>query len=229
MGITATDFMPPAYDDVIAGFGIDMAGCAADCAESQHDRIGQALHRLVQSWRLHAPHLRFLLEMMGVMQDRKRTLNHQLRIMDPATGPAALDECQAASYGAASYAGCVALLLSGLLLRFRDDLGVGWPAWNTTAPLYRGHSFGQIIAAAANGFRHDDEWAPARPAKPQQYAIRQRLATVLGGQHQSTPEPGRCPEVLDLLGGGRGFDGLTENLFAFARNVAAHAQAALPG
>ena len=29
MDVDAANFMPPAYEDVIAGFGIDLAGCAA--------------------------------------------------------------------------------------------------------------------------------------------------------------------------------------------------------
>ena len=131
------------------------------------------------------------------------------------------DEQGAADFGFATYGGCLVLLLSGSLLRFKDDIDATGDDWTKAAPLFNGCSFGQIIVAAANGFRHDDEWAKMRPSKPKQKVSQDILIKALQGNrvaHWHTP--GRCAEVLQMLSRGGDFDCLTADLFAFAHNLA---------
>jgi hypothetical protein len=61
------------------------------------------------------------------------------------------------------------------------------------APLFSGHSFGQVIVAAANGFQHGDEWTKNRPAKPRQKASQDILIQARQG-YPDSPErtSGRC-------------------------------------
>jgi hypothetical protein len=210
------------------------------------DTVHNALFRLVQAWRFNAPHLRFLFELTTSMLDRRKSLDDktnrvgedQRARFDITTYPAndsefitafhqVIDEQGAAEYGFATYGGCVVLLLSGSLLRFKNDVDATADDWNKAAPLFDGCSFGQVIVAAANGFRHDDEWAKTRPSTPQQGASQQILAKALPSNSMGHERaPGRCPEVLDMLSGGGDFDHLTANFFAFAHYVAFRCQAA---
>jgi hypothetical protein len=113
------------------------------------------------------------------------------------------------------------MLLSGSLLRFKDDIDAIQDDWRRAAPLFNECSFGQVIVAAANGFRHDDEWAKTRPSKPQQRASQDILIRALQRDPTSLERtPGRCAEVLNMLSHGGDFGHLTANLFAFAHNVA---------
>jgi hypothetical protein len=57
--------------------------------------------------------------------------------------------------GAATYGGCVVLVLGGALLRLRNDLDAE-REWNATEPSFNSCSLGAIVVASANGFRHAD-------------------------------------------------------------------------
>jgi hypothetical protein len=250
---TAPGYTPPSYEHVLDTYGLDILKGGADFSIEDGDlaltkdgdiKLGDTVHsalfRLVQAWRLNAPHLRFLFEMMALMQTRRSELDDKMNELgkkqstrfDISNYPASdaefitsfhdvIDEQGAAEYGFATYAGCVVLLLSGSLLRFKNDIDSTSDDWVKTAPLFGGYSFGQIIVAAANGFRHDDEWAKTRSSTPQQRASQEILTKALPSSlvpHERAP--GRCPEVLDTLSEEKGFDRLTANLFAFAHNVA---------
>lgn len=255
----APGYTPPSYEHVLETYGLDILKGGADFSIENGDlaltkdgdiKLGDTVHnalfRLVQAWRLNAPHLRFLFGMMISMQSRRRRLNDKMNEVGekqnarfdiskyPASDPEfitmfhdVIDEQSAAEYGFATYAGCVVLLLSGSLLRFKNDIDATGDDWTKAPPLYGGYSFGQIIVAAANGFRHDDEWAKTRPSTPQQKASQEILAKALPCTtvlHDRAP--GRCPEVLDMASQEGDFDRLTANLFAFAHNVALHRRAA---
>ena len=209
------------------------------------DTAYNALFRLVQEVRLSTPHLRFLFNLVASLQRNRKVLDDRMDAIgeekrqrfdiktflqpDPVFLDgfhATVDEMGTADYGFATYGGCVALLLAGSLLRFKDDLGAKGDDWNKAAPLFGGWSFGQVIVAAANGFRHDDEWSKTRPPTPQQKASQDVLSTSLSGRTPPKERaPGRCDEVLALLSQGRGFEGLATNLFSFAHNVAVRIRA----
>jgi hypothetical protein len=114
-------------------------------------------------------------------------------------------------------------VLSQLLDTFRTDLDVSWDKWNAGEPSVHGCSVGQIITAAANSFRHADEWKRARFAK--RYTKEQRrsmnvLNSVLGISFEvrhADEEP--CELVCDLLSAGD-FVQLARNVLTFANNLA---------
>jgi hypothetical protein len=252
-------YVPPSYEHVVQTYGLDILKGGADFSVENGDlaltkdgdiKLGDTVHsalfRLVQAWRLNAPHLRFLFGMVTTMQTRRRSLDNKMSEIgekqrarfDIRTFPASdeefitsfhgvIDEQNAAEYGFSTYAGCVVLLLSGALLRFKNDIDATADDWTKAAPLFGGHSLGQIIVASANGFRHDDEWAKTRPSTPQQKASQEILTKALPSTtvpHERAP--GRCPEVLDMLSQGGNFEKLNTNLFTFAHHIALRRRAA---
>ena len=117
--------------------------------------------------------------------------------------------------------GSVILLLSSTLQRFQEDSAAGAEEWNLAAPLFGGHSVGQVIVAAANGVRHDDEWAKTRVAKPIQRRSQDILSKALpSASVRRRLAPGLAIEVLDTLSSGGSFEKLNENMFTFAHGVA---------
>jgi hypothetical protein len=237
---------PPAYEDVLETYHLDMLKGGADLSVTDTgdiastkdgdrklgDSAHNALFRLVQGWRYKAPHLRYLFDLIPVMKAREAALTAKRDNAAAATSasfePEAIaafqqigDEQGAAGHGASTYAGCVVLLLSGALLRFKDDAEATADEWNKSAPLFNGCSFGQVIVAAANGVRHDDEWAKTRTATAQQKVSQEILAKALAATLINRRlAPGLAVEVIDMLGVGGSFEKLSENLFAFAHNVA---------
>lgn len=74
------------------------------------------------------------------------------------------DEQGIAEFGLATYGGCLVFLLRSSLQRFKVDIDATQDEWTKASPLFNGCSLGQVIVAAANGFRHEDELATARPS-----------------------------------------------------------------
>jgi len=193
------------------------------------DTAHNALFRFTQAWRLNSQHLHFLFGLIGSMRDRRTSLDgelNQIVFSKGAAEPGATfhrirDEQRAAEYGSDTYAGCVILLLSGLLLRFRDDAEATVSDWTNAGPQFGGCSVGQLIVASANGFRHDDEWSKTRVPTPQQQTSQNILSKALGSMPVLRYEaPGRCPEVLDMLSKNGDFDALGEKIFSFAHEIA---------
>lgn len=205
------------------------------------DTVYNGLFRLVQAWRYNVPHLRFLFESAEYMRVYRTGLDDKLNkaaevrmagfdlLIFPGADSdankafwAVADEQGVAEYGRATYGGCLVLLLSNSLQRFKDDIDATAEEWAKAAPLFNGCSVGQVLVAAANGFRHEDEWAKTRTSTPKQKASQNILAKALAGhQHQSICRtPGRSAEILDLLSRGGDFDRLAANVFAFVHNVA---------
>jgi hypothetical protein len=194
------------------------------------DAAYNGLFRLVETWRYNAAHLRYLFDTTNRMIAWRNDLAERADAIGPtsardfsqfaATLGAILEDQRVAVFGALTYSGCLMLVLSGALLRLKDDLGATAGEWKTTGPLFNSHSVGAILVASANGFRHADEWAKTRPPTE-----RQRLSQdVLDGVWGSCPlpeetSPGRCVEVLRLLASG-GFEPLAFNILTFAHTLA---------
>lgn len=187
------------------------------------------LFRLVETWRYNAGHLRYLFDTMASMIAWRAALDERVNAIDPAsarqcsefaaTYGAILEDQRVAEFGANTYSGCLMIVLSGALLRLKDDLGATADEWETTGRLFNSRSVGLIIAASANGFRHADEWAKTLPPTKRQRASQDVLNCVLGSC--PLPEeisPGRCVEVLRLLG--VEFEALASNIFIFAHSLA---------
>jgi hypothetical protein len=102
------------------------------------------------------------------------------------------------------------IVLSGALLRFKDDIDAKGE-WNKTEPSFNTHSAGAIIVAAAA-----KTWPPTRKQKPSQDVLNGALSGLPAPDELS---PGRCVEVFHLLSGGD-FERLASNIFAFAHNLA---------
>lgn len=133
------------------------------------------------------------------------------------------DEEGTAISGQITYSGCVVILASNALRRFKDDLDCLPKHWKHCGQQYGGHSVGEILVASANGFRHEDEWVKTRPMKPHQLKSAAKLLSALGSAKMAAQEPshpGRCQEVITLLGDGRGFEGFSQAVFRFAHDIA---------
>jgi hypothetical protein len=132
------------------------------------DTAYDGLFRLVQTWRFSEAHLRYLfgtMKKMGALQEgldermntigeeRMARFNPETHLKpDPVFAAAFNDICDqqaTAIFGAGIYAGSLMLMLSGALLRLRDDIG-GKEDWTKAGPLFNGHSLGQIVEAGAN-------------------------------------------------------------------------------
>jgi hypothetical protein len=114
------------------------------------------------------------------------------------------------------------MLASNALTRFKNDLDCPDGHWKQCGAQHGGHSVGEILIAAANGFRHGDEWAKTRPMKPIQLKSANILLSALGRAKPGgePAPPGRCQEVLKLLACGGGFEGFSQAVFRFAHEVA---------
>jgi hypothetical protein len=188
------------------------------------------LVRLVETWRYNAGHLRYLFDTMARMIAWRTALDERTNAIGPTSGKqflelaatlgAILEDQRVAEFGAITYSGCLMIVLSGGLLRLKDDLGATANEWKTTGPLFNSRSVGSIVVASANGFRHADEWAKTQSPTKKQRASQDVLNGVLGSCPLTEGKsPGRCAEVLQLLSSGE-FETLASNIFAFAHNIA---------
>jgi hypothetical protein len=239
--------VPPSYEEVVQRYNLAMLMAGGDWSfengdltmtkdgDIQHGDIAySSLHRLVEMWRYNEPHLRYLFETANEMLARGESLRQKTNAIGQdsidAHGRPDFDQFAAAfnairedqgvaTFGAATYSGCLMIVLSGALLRFKDDNDAK-DEWDRTEPCFNTHSVGAIIAAAANGFRHADEWAKTRPPTKRQKASQDIINGALSGLPAPDElSPGRCAEVIHLLSGGD-FERLASNVFTFAHNLA---------
>jgi hypothetical protein len=123
-------------------------------------------------------------------------------------------------------AGSLMIVVGSLLGRFRDDLGVSSADWNAGTPSYASYSFGQVVSAAANSFRHADEWKKALFAKnpdAQQRRSMNVLKAALSLQTSHTFD-NSCEAALDLIGK-QNFDEFAKSALTFANGLAIQAEA----
>ena len=100
-------------------------------------------------------------------------------------------------------------------------------------PLTEGYSVGAIIDAAANNFRHHDEWAKTEPPSQQQLRSISVIAAVLkiaikpnGGRHPFRRNV--CPDIVVVLSQGS-FEIMNRNIFAFANSMVSVYDELTPG
>jgi hypothetical protein len=203
------------------------------------DNSYDAMRRLLEDWRFKSPHLTLLFGLGQQMIKREGQVWQRLSAAEaaamaagcyrPMASPAYQEAWQAhydeegtAQSGRDVYPGCIVLMASYALGRFRDDIGCTSVDWKSSGPLFGGRSVGEILTASANGVRHQDEWLKTRTHTPQQLNSIQVLKDALGEPAATSVvySAGRCEQVLDLLGQGRGFDGLTSSMFLFAHDIA---------
>lgn len=201
------------------------------------DNTYNGLFRLVQNWRFSEPHLRYLFAAMNAMLSLRERLDGTMNEIGEQRHAEMLrghlkpnvsfgialnnvwDQQAAAAFGAGIYAGSLMLMLSGALLRFKDDID-GKLCWANVGKLYNNQSVGTIIEAGANGFRHSDEWAKTRNPDARQKRSQSVITTALSDWPlPDEVSPGRCVELIQLLSEGV-FERLASNIFAFAHALA---------
>lgn len=201
------------------------------------DVAQNALVRLVQRWRFTEPQIRALhalLDEATAVKGRMGNARDRFPIRwDEAEVSAWRDAGEregAAEVGTNTFAGCIVLLVSGMLLRFKDDLDATADEWRTAGTMLGGHSVGELVVAAANGFRHDDEWRKTRPPTPQQARSQTVIEAALGPRASPLGYyPGRCAEVVSALAGGDGLEGLARAVLGFGRAIVQKRQALAGG
>jgi hypothetical protein len=244
-------------DDIIRAYNLTMLQAPADWSIENggltlmpdgDPRVGSlpysALSRLVDLWRYNESHLHDLHRTVCEMTERYAELHREFdRIGDRYIRPSpakpwegfddfaqafrqASDERGMAHFGAHTYAGCLLIVLSNILQRFRSDIGMP-EAWKFAEPILNGFSIGRIVVAAANGFRHEDEWAKATVLDEQQKRSHKIITGALAGRLASDQRtPARCVEIIQLLSNGD-FEVLAKNVLGFAHNVAVTEEARL--
>jgi hypothetical protein len=247
--ISSDQLQPPTYEGVVDEFDLTLLKQGANLVVEDGSiavtkwgdlRMGSvaynALWRLVQHWRFSAPATKQLFSAVYSMRDRIHALAGRQNLtarIDPTDYSRqdywddrhrTNEDIASLSYGHRTYAGCLIVALSGLLQQFRDDVGATADDWNKIGPMFQTCSFGQVMIAASNSFRHMDEWIKVRgsPNTKQQAASMGVLEPALGrklkGPNSSIIEI--CPDALHLMSGGGSFDCLNANFFHFAHAVA---------
>ena len=122
-------------------------------------------------------------------------------------------------------AGSIFVVLSNLLLRLRGDLGINKKSdtWKKSGTIIKNHSFGEIIEASANNFRHCDEWACAKTPTDQQRSSMEVLCNVLdlpleGKDSYPTIRKNVCDKILSRISDDS-VDELYQRMFDFAKKL----------
>lgn len=196
------------------------------------DDTHNALHRLVVRWQFNVRALKTLFDVVVQSSTNKQRYQDELNEIAPrvTSDSDALErwhkihhELGVEEYGPEAYAGAIMVVLDALLRREWADLNKP-PTWDTAGNLLSGQSFGAVVEAAANNFRHFDEWAATVDAIPQQLKSMTVLAAVLGSTLDRTGKrhPIRsnvCPEVIIALSSAK-FEILMDGFFGYARALA---------
>lgn len=205
---------------------------APDGSHLQHpDCSGDAL--LLGLWRSHDYALRFLFEQCAsvghdveaapdrVLREIERVAPAAPRLFEPLLWMRDIASQVLATR--AAYAGTILVVLHDILRRVNEAYGARMDAWKAAKPQIEGHSFGVIVWAAGNNFRHFAEWAKANePDEKQSRSIRV-VSDILGlsisanaSDHQVREN--LCPQVLYVLSDGR-FETLAVRTFEFTDSL----------
>ena len=191
-----------------------------------------ALHRLVVRWQMEVPTHASAFESVLGSEQKKKSYDEMISAL--AQSPS-LDKDSAAEWhelqqiiaihedGPGITAGGIAVAFNNLLKREWVDLGKP-RTWDSAGTLIAGHSFGSVMEAASNNFRHADEWAQSATPTPQQLKSIKVIADVFG--HKLAEDGARhpfrgnvCPKLLLIVSDGN-FEKLMDRLFNFARSLA---------
>lgn len=244
----------PGYDEIVDRFSLDVLQQPGDLVLVDGDlaltRSGDlmlnsveysALFRVAQEWRYNTPTMHYLFDTAFNMQHRKQEIENAIncvfdqkydpRISSLSPDPASVakyhelnDEKDALKISALACSSTIVMILSRTLLAMQDDMQATKDQWETSGNLIHGHSVGTILWAAANNFRHNDEWFKTRPPTPQQLKSIKVLADALQEPIAENGEGHRlyrdiCHEILELLSNGD-FNKLAMFVLGFANAFA---------
>lgn len=112
------------------------------------------------------------------------------------------------------YAGTIMVSLVSMLRRYWKDLHASPSRWSGSGPSFGGQAFGPLIEAAANSFRHEDEWARAKVHDGRQNNSITILTAALKDERPVIRNA--CPEVLALIAENK-LENLGVSVFEFAK------------
>ncbi|WP_146030137.1 hypothetical protein [Methylocella silvestris] len=243
---------PDPYEDVILRYELTALFLLGDLRLANGDlaltkdgdlQIGSpsynAMFRLVQAWRLNAPAMRL---MFDTVHELRRTKPEREKELDAifGRGPAngrflesddvslyhmVNDAIGALEVSREALAGSLMIVISSLLDRFRNDLDASLKRWNLGNPSFGGYSAGQVVTAAANSFRHADEWKKAQFSKKDATKEQRRSMDVIRSARGLADGPQAyyasdiSEAVLDLLSEGD-FERLAKVILSFANGIA---------
>ncbi len=242
---------PESSQDVIAKYGLTALRSGADLAVSEsgdlalnkegYPRIGSvahdAMHRLTESWRWNAPALRTMFVAgLELREDYARFNAEREAVMSQPLIPgefshlsqiagfhAAFDGMASSAVSQSAIAGAIIVVLASILQRFKNALGDCEDDWKIGNPKFNGVSLGDLIAAAANSFRHADEWVEANHAG--EFNDRQarsinvlRQAWVIGINSFVFDAAPICMVVLERIASGD-FENLARSVLGFANEL----------
>jgi hypothetical protein len=238
----------PSYQEVIERYDIALLRAPGDLQLTTdgdiavHDgdlKLGDgrynAMFRLVQAWRYNSPTLEGLFKLSVESREAQQRLNDELgdvmsRLFATGWASCAVSEYHSTNdlIGAnevseAVCAGAFFVILNNLLMRFKHDSGVSEDEWGKCEPLIDGASLGALVSAAANNFRHHDEWRRATKPTAQQLASMKVLSPALGLGMEIIRE-NVCAKLLSVLSRGE-YEKLCRMLFGFAKNMTANDRA----
>ena len=196
------------------------------------DLTQNALFRLVQMWRHQAGPLHLLfsaIEEGGHVEARLGAELDALPLFEqfPTTPNSEAisryheinDHLAAIEMSRLIYAGTVMVSVVAMLRRFWKDLRAPNSSWISSGPRFGDQAFGPLIEAAANSFRHEDEWTRADVLEGRQKVSVAILTAALSAQRPVIRNA--CPDVLALLAP-EGFEGLATAVFSFAKSLCMH-------
>jgi hypothetical protein len=247
---------PPTYSSLIKQHGLSVIAKGGDLVltpdgdlmktddgDAQLGSIAQnGMFRLTQAWRLNSPSMRLMFDAVCELRDRHEALekkandaltpvlwNRRPFEAEVSAFHIANDELGAATLGRGALAGSLMVVTAALLLRFKHDVEPIGAEWQNTPPLTNAVSIGQMITAAANSFRHHDEWVRARftnSFSTQQHRSLQPLMQALGllGPDDLFGDV-NASERIALLLGEQDFEQFEGTVLRYANAVAAKVEA----
>jgi hypothetical protein len=234
----------PTYESIVAKYALGAILAGGDLQATASGDIAvtpdgdlkfgndkcNAMHRLVQSWCFNAHVLETLFALVTQESQRMQKAEAERNVIAGIAFTSRqmiekfhilADEIGAGEFGGAACAGAIMVVLSNMLQRYKDDLKATNPKWKGITPQFRGHSFGEIVVAAANNFRHHDEWARTRTPNKKQ---RESIAVIEAVLNYTAVSPtlvvpwrrNACADLIPLIGDGD-FATLEEGFFEFAK------------
>ena len=121
------------------------------------------------------------------------------------------------------------VVTAALLLRFKHDVEPTDAEWQNTSPLTNAVSIGQMITAAANSFRHHDEWVRARFTNSFTTQQRRSLLPLVQALGLLGPDPlfrdVNASERITVLLAEQDFEQFEGSVLRYANAVAAKVEA----